>query len=152
MIRHFLSMRTCCSLLLYKIQFLARSAKCRTGQSNTKQSFSSCGYGYTWLFAFFATAVQRSIILKRSLRNRCFVFVSAIWAIALHYQQSNRSTILSGRVFLPNAFKSLIPNERHYFTLHIYFLTMLVLTNGEALREQAPLQILYRIDLARGLT
>jgi hypothetical protein len=29
---------------------------------------------------------------------------------------------------------------------------MLVLTSDEALREQAPLQILYRIDLARGLT
>ena len=88
--------------------------------------------------------VQRSIILKRSLRNRCFVFVSAIWAIALHYQQYNRSTILSGRVFLPNAFKSLIPNERHYFAFHVAFLTMLVLTNDEALREQALLQILYK--------
>jgi len=63
----------------------------------------------------------------------------------LHYQQPNWSAILSGRVLLPNTFKSLIPNERHYFTFHIYFLTMLVLTNGEALREQAPLQILYRI-------
>jgi hypothetical protein len=112
----------------------------------TKQSFSSCGYGYTWLFAFFATAVQRSIIIKRSFRNRCFESLPTIWAVALHYQQPNRPAILSGRVLLPNAFKSLIPNERHYFAFHISFLTMLVRTNDVILREQAPLQILYRID------
>jgi len=129
-------MRTCCSLLLYKIQFLARSADCRDYRSNAKQSFPSCGYGYTWLFAFFATAVQRSIILKRSLRNRCFESLPTIWAVALHYQQPNWSAILSGRVLFPNTFKSLISNECHYFAFHISFLTMLVLTNDVILCDQ----------------
>jgi hypothetical protein len=64
----------------------------------------------------------------------------------LHYQQPNWSAILSGRVLLPNTFKSLIPNERHYFAFHVSFLTMLVLTNDVILREQTPLHILYRID------
>jgi hypothetical protein len=104
------------------------------------------GKGYTRLFAFVATAVQRSIIYKRPFRNRCFESLPTIWTVTLHYQQPNRSAILSGRVLLPNTFKSLISNECHYFAFHVSFLTMLVLTNDVILREQAPLQILYRID------
>jgi hypothetical protein len=54
----------------------------------------------------------------------------------LHYQQPNWSAILSGRVLLPNAFKSLIANKRHYFASHVFSLTMLVLTNDVILRDQ----------------
>jgi transposase-like protein len=63
-------------------------------------------------------AFKAKVALAAIKGDRTLVQLSAIRAVALHYQQPNRPAILSRRGLFSNALKPLIANERDYFALH----------------------------------
>jgi len=117
----------------------------RPARLNTKYLAASWVYPYTRLLAIITASVQGAIIYKSGLCDRLSKCLPAIWTVALHYKQTNRSIALGNILFSPNASKSLMSKEQHYSVFHFSFLS--VAQRNLQVVAATPLQILLGLRI-----